>query len=127
VTVANCFALEHNVRSHSPYKEYMDSVMAEHAIPSVTPLEKRGWVADPSELFARIKQCREHNRVLVGTYHMHRVGWEHDSKRDTPTKLDAILAKESGLVMFIISMVDPAAPIIRAFYEGVKEKEISVC
>ena len=57
---------------------------------------------------------------------MHRVGWEHDRKRDTPTKLDAVLAKDSGLVMFIISMVEPAYPIIRAFYEGVKEMEISV-
>ena len=38
----------------------------------------------------------------------------------------SILAEESGLVMSIISMVDPAQPIIRAFYEGVKEKEIPI-
>ena len=124
LTVGKCFPLQKNVRSQSPYVEYMDKVMAEHAIPSQTPLEKRGWVADPSELFARVKQCRNHGQILLGTYHMHRVGWEHDTLRDTPTRLDAILAEKSGLVMFIISMVDPGSPIIRTFYEGILEQEI---
>lgn len=126
VEIADCFPLERNVRSQQPYKEYMDKVMTEHAIPSVTPLEKRGWVADPAELFSRIKECRTKGQELVGTYHMHRVGWKHDSKRDTPTKLDAVLARESGLMMFIISMVEPSAPIVRAFYEGVTELEIPI-
>lgn len=124
--VASCFPLERNVRSKSPYKEFMDKVMAEHAVPSVTPLEKRGWVADPAELFARIREGREKDQVLLGTYHMHRVGWKHDRKRDTPTRLDTVLAEESGLLMFIISMVDPALPVIRAFYEGIREQEIPI-
>lgn len=127
ITVGRCFALAQNVRSQTPYKEYMDKVMTDYAIPSVTPLEKRGWVADPAELFARIKECRKENLQLIGTYHMHRVGWQHDAKRDTPTKLDAVLAKDSGLIMFIISMVDPVSPIIRAFYEGETEREIPFC
>lgn len=126
IDIADCYALKRNVRSEPPYREYIDRVMTEHAIPSVTPLDKRGWVADPAELFSRIKECRKKGQVLVGTYHMHRVGWEHDSKRDTPTRLDAVLAEESGLIMFIISMVEPAYPIIRAFYEGVKEREIPI-
>jgi len=126
ITVENCFSLQKNVRSQTPYKEYMDTVMEEHAIPSVTPLDKRGWVADPAELFARIKECRAKRQVLIGTYHMHRVGWEHDSIRDTPTTLDAVLAKESGLLMFIISMVDPQRPIIRTFFEGILEQEIPI-
>lgn len=126
VAVGNCFPLQRNVRSQSPYKEYMDKVMAEHAIPSVTPLDRRGWVADPQELFARIRECRELGLELVGAYHMHRVGWKHDPVRDTPTKLDTVLAKESGLIMFVISMVQPEHPIIRAFYEGVLEKEFPI-
>lgn len=126
ITVADCFPLEHNVRSKPPFKEYIDRMMAEHAIPSVTPLEKRGWVADPAELFARIRECRSRGRDLIGTYHMHRVGWENDRTRDTPTKLDAVLASESGLLMFIISMVDPDRPIIRAFVEGMMEREIAI-
>jgi len=126
LSITDCFPLKRNVRSENPYKEHMDRVMDEHAIPSVTPLERRGWVADPAELFARIRECREKNRVLLGTYHMHRVGWEHDPLRDTPTRLDAILAEESGLVMFIISMVDPTRPVIRAFFEGIIEREIPI-
>ena len=126
ITVASCFPLQRNVRSLSPYKDYMDKVMTEHAIPSVTPLDRRGWVADPAELFSRIKECRESGQVLLGTYHMHRVGWKHDNVRDTPTKLDAVLAKESGLLMFIISMVVPKQPVIRAYYEGIMEQELKV-
>lgn len=126
ITVAQSFPLHKNVRSQAPYKEYMDRMMDEHAFPSVTPLKQRGWVADPAELFARIKECRRNQQILIGTYHMHRVGWEHDSLRDTPTKLDAVLAKESGLLMFIISMVEPQRPIIRAFYEGIMDREISI-
>ena len=126
ITVTNCFPLQRNVRSLSPYKDYMDRMMTEHAIPSVTSLDRRGWVADPAELFSRIKECRKSGQMLLGTYHMHRVGWEHDSVRDTPTKLDAVLAKESGLLMFIISMVIPEQPIIRVFYEGIMEQEVTI-
>ena len=126
ITVANCFPLQRNVRSQSPYKDYMDRMMTEHAIPSVTPLDRRGWVADPAELFSRIKECRESGQVLLGTYHMHRVGWKHDNVRDTPTKLDAVLAKESGLLMFVISMVVPEQPVIRAYYEGIMDREVSI-
>ena len=126
ITVADCFPLQKNVRSQSPHKERMDQVMAEHAIPSKTPLSLRGWVADPAELFARIRECRSRGRVLLGTYHMHWVGWAHDPVRDTPTTLDTVLGKESGMLMFIVSMVEPARPIIRVFFEGVLEQEFLV-
>jgi len=46
--------------------------------------------------------------------------------RDTPTTLDAVLARESEMLMFIVSMVKPERPIIRAFYEGIKEQELPV-
>jgi hypothetical protein len=126
VTVANCFPLRKNVRSQQPLKEYMDRVMAEHAVVSQTPFEQRGWVADPAELFARIRECRLRNQILLGTYHMHRVGWQHDPARDTPTRLDRVLAEDSGLLMFIVSMVRPDQPVIRAFYEGKMEKELGI-
>ena len=80
ISVGKCFPLQRNVRSQTPYNEYMDDVMSEHAIPSVTPLDKRGWVADPMELFALIRECRKENMQLVGTYHMHRVGWKDDAQ-----------------------------------------------
>jgi hypothetical protein len=124
--VSACFRLKENVRSRPPYKEQVDRIMAEYAVPSETPLHNRGWVADPAELFARIRECRGKGQVLLGTYHMHRVAWEHDRERDTPTELDAVLGLDSGLLMFIVSMVRPRQPVIRAFYEGIKEKEILI-
>jgi len=121
--VTRSFPLRRNVRSKAPWCDQIDRVMHEHAVPSVTPLARRGWVADPAELLARIRECRPDGDILLGTYHMHRVGWEHDPVRDTPTKLDAVLAEDSGLLMFIVSMVRPEQPLIRVFYEGVLEKE----
>lgn len=126
ITVAHCLPLHRNIRSRPPFKEFMDKVMAEHAIPSQTPLDQRGWVADPAELAGRVEEIRRHGHTLLGTYHMHRVGWPHDPKRDTPTNLDTVLARESRLMMFIVSMVEPARPIIRAFYEGIREEEIPI-
>jgi hypothetical protein len=126
IRVAACLPLHRNVRSLPPYKEYMDKIMAGHAIPSETPLHQRGWVADPAELLARIRECRQNHHTLLGTYHMHRVGWTHDPVRDTPTKVDTMLAEDSRLLMFIVSMVDPARPAIRAFYEGIKTREIPI-
>jgi hypothetical protein len=126
ITVGNCLPLLRNVRSQPPYKEYMDKVMAEHAIPSLTPLTQRGWVADPAELFARIGEIRRQGHTLLGTYHMHRVAWAHDPVRDTPTKLDTVLAEGSRLLMFIVAMVEPARPVIRAFYEGITTREMPV-
>jgi hypothetical protein len=126
ITVADCLPLHKNVRSQPHYKEQMDKVMAEHAIPSQTPLDRRGWVADPAELFDKIRVCRSKGHAFLGTYHMHWVGWAHDPVRDTPTTLDAVLARESGLLMFIVSMVEPDRPIIRVFYEGIKEQELPV-
>jgi hypothetical protein len=126
ITVADCLPLHRNLRSQPPYKEQMDKVMAAHAIPSQTPLDKRGWVADPAELFDLIRICRSKGHAFLGTYHMHRLGWAHDPLRDTPTKLDAVLARESELLMCVVSMVEPTRPIIRVFYEGIMEQEVPV-
>lgn len=126
IAVADCLPLRKNARSRSPFKEHMDKVMEQYAIPSVTPLHRRGWVADPAELAEKMKECRQRRQTLLGTYHVHRVPWDHDPVRDTPTRLDTVLAQESRLVMFIVSMVNPERPVIRAFYEGVREAEIPI-
>ena len=115
-----------NVRSEEPYKTYMDKIMAQHAVPSKTPLSKRGWVMDPLEVKECYDICDRENLIVLGTYHMHIVPWKDDPIRDTPTRLDAILAQNSCLFQFIISMVDITNPIIRAFYEGIREKETPI-
>ncbi len=126
IKIYKCLPLHENARGQEPYKKVMDDLMSRHAIPSETPFEKRGWVADPKELMARVRDCKENDISLIGTYHMHRVGWEHDPLRDTPTGIDTILGEDSRLIMFIVSMIDPCRPIIRAFYEGKKDLEIPV-
>jgi hypothetical protein len=124
--VARVLSGKKNVRSEEPYKTYMDRIMAQHAVPSKTPLSKRGWVIDPLELKECYDLCDRENLIVLGTYHMHIVPWEGDPLRDTPTHLDAVLARNSCLFQFIISIVDISNPIIRAFYEGLREKETPI-
>ena len=115
-----------NVRDEEPYKTYMDKIMRQHAIPSKTPLSSRGWITDPVELKHYYDRCDQDRLVVFGTYHMHVVPWEHDPVRDTPTRLDTVLARNSNLFSFIVSMIDVSRPRLRAFYEGIREKEIPV-
>jgi len=124
--VARCFPLLHNARQSAAYRDFMDRMMTEHAIPSVTPFAERGWVADPEELTGILRGCREHGLVLLGSYHMHRIPWPQDPIRDTPTTLDTILGDKSRLLMFIVSMVDPSKPTIRAFAEGDVSREVPI-
>ena len=126
IMVKRCFALKKNARYQLPYSEYMNKILAQHAIPSETMLDKRGWVADPQELMAVTRECQEQELIILGAYHMHRVAWQNDPTRDTPTELDRILATESRMIMFIVSMVDPEKPLMRAFYEGIFEQEIPI-
>ena len=121
-----CFPLIKNVRNLEPYANFMDQAMQDHAIPSETPFAKRGWIAEPEELLGKIRQFQQEDQCLLGAYHMHRVAWPDDPLRDRPTTLDTVLAAESGIFIYIVSMVDPTRPLIRAFYEADPAKEIPV-
>lgn len=121
-----CLPLKRNARSDEPYKQFMDKLLDEYAIPSKTPLNRRGWVAAPDELRQKITQCQEKQLSLFGTYHSHLIAWQDDPLRDTPTKLDGVLARGSRLLTFVVSMVDPRHPIIKAFYEGDRDREIPI-
>jgi hypothetical protein len=124
--VKRILTLKKNLRGEEPYKTYMDGIMERHAVPSKTPLSGRGWISDPTELKEYFDRCDKDKLLVFGTYHMHVVPWEHDPKRDTPTSLDTILARSSNLFSFIVSMVDVTCPGIRAFYEGLREKEVHI-
>jgi len=126
VEVIACSPLLRNARQCNDNKDYMDQMMTAHAIPSETPFTERGWVADTDELTAALKSYRDLDLLLIGTYHMHRVAWPHDHIRDTPTTLDTMLGSNSRMLMFILSMVDPAKPILRAFYEGEYKRETPI-
>jgi hypothetical protein len=124
--VEKCFPLLKNARQLPPYNKIMDSVMAEYAIPSETPLAKRGWIAAPVELLEKIRLLQQDNLILLGAYHIHRVAWPDDPLRDTPTALDTVLAADSKMLIFIISMVNVEEPVLRAFYEGKPDREVPV-
>lgn len=115
-----------NARECGEKKEEMDWAMKQHGVPSVTPFDQRGWIAEQEELDNALQILLKKGLRLVGNYHMHRVAWEHDPNRDTPTKVDTVLGCASRMFMFIISMVNPGAPIIRAFFEGNNDFEVPV-
>ena len=126
LNVERILPVKKNVRDQEPFRTYMDKMLDQHAVPSKTPFSMRGWVTDPEELKEYYDKCDRDKLLVFGTYHMHVVPWEHDPMRDTPTRLDAILAQNSNLFSFIVSMVDTAHPRIRAFYEGLTEKEVPI-
>lgn len=115
-----------NARECGETKLQMDQALNQHGTPSQTPFDQRGWVAEQEELDKALQILLEKGLRLVGNYHMHRVAWEHDPQRDTPTKLDTVLGDSSRMFMLIISMVNPESPIIRAFFEGNNDCEIPV-
>ncbi len=120
------FPLRRNLRQAPLYKSYVDELMDEVAVPSQTSLDKRGWVTDPAEVLAAERECDSCASVLIGSYHMHRVAWEHDPDRDCCTELDTRLADGSNLWMLILSMVRPERPLLRAFFEGHNDLEAPV-
>jgi hypothetical protein len=115
-----------NSRAEGEDKKYMDGILNEFAEASETPLERRGWVADAEETFQIFNEFSRSGLDIVAAYHMHRVAWENDPTREKPSALDTELAKGSGLFAFIISLIDPERPIIRAFYEGYPDQELPI-
>lgn len=124
--VTHVFPLRGNLRSEPQFRPTVDRLMAEVAVPSETPMERRGWVAHPDEIRSAEQTCDSTGSMIFGSYHMHRVPWSHDPARDTCTELDTRLADGSGLWMLILSMVDPQRPVLRAFFEGRNEHEATV-
>lgn len=124
--VTRIFPLARNMRHQPCARHEMDAVMAALAVRSETPLVKRGWVADPAEVLAAHRWCEETGSVAFGAYHMHRIAWPHDLLRDTCTAVDTALARRSGLWVLVVSMVNPARPIVRAFFEGDNAREARV-
>jgi hypothetical protein len=125
--VTHVIPLRKNLRDRDDFKTDVDRLMDELAVPSETPMDRRGWVADPREVLAAERRCEADGSLLFGSYHMHRVAWSHDPHRDTCTALDRSLAQESGLWAFILSLVDPERPILRAFFEGDNTREATIC
>ncbi|HEV2766416.1 MAG TPA: hypothetical protein VGV63_01760 [Acidimicrobiales bacterium] len=124
--VTHVVPLLRNQRDQPHLKPVVDRVMDQLAVPSETPLDRRGWVSDPREVLAAEELFDRAGASLLGGYHMHRVPWDHDPRRDGCTEVDTELASGSGLWMFILSMVDPENPILRAYFEGDNAREAPI-
>ena len=124
--VRTVLPVKKNARNQEPLKSFMDKMMEEHAVPSSTPLSKRGWITDPQEFRECLERCNKDGLSIFGAYHIHVVPWEGDPLRDTPTRLDTLLVKDSKMFSFIISMVDIEKPSMRAFYEGKIDQEAPI-
>jgi hypothetical protein len=126
IEVTAVFPLIVNLRHDSGHRSAMDEIVGAHAIPSETPLEQRGWLANPDEVIAAERACDEYEWVMFGNYHTHRVAWPHDAMRDSCTALDRILATDTCQWTFILSVVDLDRPVLRAYYEGRNDNEAPV-
>jgi hypothetical protein len=124
--VTAVFPLLVNLRHDARHAADMDEIVDAHAIPSQTPNDQRGWIGHPRELLAIENACNDHGWVMFGHYHTHRVAWPHDSRRDTCTHLDRVLATGTGQWVFIVSAVDLRQLSLRAFYEGDNQREANV-
>jgi hypothetical protein len=124
--VRKVLPVKRNARNQEPLKSFMDKMMKEHAVPSSTPLSERGWITDPQEFRECLEICNKDDLSIFGAYHIHVVPWEGDPLRDTPTRLDTLLVKESKMFSFIISLVDLENPSMRAFYEGRVDQEAPI-
>lgn len=126
IVVTGVFPLIVNMRHDAGHRTAMDEVVGEYAIPSETPMEQRGWIANPRELLTVERICDDTDWLVFGNYHTHRVAWPHDPLRDTCTELDRMLAAGSGQWTLILSVVELARPRLRAFFEGDNAHEIPI-
>lgn len=125
-TTTAVIPLARNLRHEQPYRAQIDALVHALAVPSQTPLERRGWLADPKELIVAQTACDAAGAIIFGSYHMHRVSWPADPRRETCTALDEALARDRGLWMLVLSMVDPERPVLRAFFEGDNDREAQI-
>lgn len=126
IVVTEVFPLRRNLRGDPVRGAEIDAVVRDLARASTTPLDRRGWLAEPREVIAAQERCDAGGAVLFASYHMHKTPWEDDPVRDTPTALDAALGEGQGLWMLVLSMVKPDRPILRAFWEGRREREARI-
>ncbi|MFG2139955.1 hypothetical protein [Streptomyces sp. NPDC048650] len=121
--VMSVFPLAESARNDPGTAEEVDEIYDAHAVSTSTPRHDRGWVARPEDVLRAQSVSDEEGWLLFGHYHTHRVPWPEDPYRDSCTAFDTALAQDSGLWAFIVSLVDPGLPRVRAFYEGSLDRE----
>ena len=117
-----------NYRTNDSIKEDMTSAIINLAIPAELPVEERAWASDPKEFKDALDLFEREKLELIGTYHMHHQNsWKGSCSREIPSKLDAFLAKDTGIFTFIVGISEDGNHSLRAFYESLDEIKISIC
>ncbi len=105
----------------------INDLVNKYAISSETPISQRGWVARPEEVMEAHDYFDTMGLDLIGSYHMHHSkSWNGSQLKEYPSKFDEKLAENSNSLMFVVSIVSSEQYSIRAFYDGLKEKEIGI-
>ncbi|MBL1230066.1 hypothetical protein IW492_12565 [Enterococcus sp. BWB1-3] len=118
------FPLKRNYRLNSNISQCYTQKLCELGYPGELQIERRGWVSDPIELIEVIKSCNELNLEFIGGYHMHHdESWSGPEDKRIPSKLDKELVKNSGEMVFVVSILKKERAI-RCFYEGNEEIKI---
>lgn len=126
VEVCSVIPLMKNMRRDPRRSAEMDATVDRFAIPSDTPNESRGWIANDREVLAAEDFCDRHGWVVFGNYHTHRVAWPGDPDRDSCTELDRVLAQGTDAYVFIVSVVDLDRPLVRAYLEADNAAEATI-
>jgi hypothetical protein len=90
----------------SPYKEQMDRIMAEHAVPFANPFAPARLGGGPRRALRQDQGVPRQRPGSAGdlSYASGSAG-SMTGSGIRPPRLDAVLARDSGLLMFIVSMV----------------------
>lgn len=127
VCVNSIYKCKINYRNNASVMSYINNLIATYAIPSDTPIDQRGWVASPHEVMEALNNFDLLGCDLLGSYHMHHEkSWNGIQSKEYPSTFDEKLAKNSNLIMFVVSIISESKYSIKAFYNGLKEKEIEV-
>jgi hypothetical protein len=127
IYIEKIFPCKLNFRCDPSVLNHMNDLVKTYAISADTPINQRGWVMQPEELLNAYDTFAELGLTLIGSYHMHHDGsWLGTIPKEYPSEFDAKLAENSEMLMFIASVKSNSLYSLKAFYNGLKEKEIRI-
>jgi proteasome lid subunit RPN8/RPN11 len=127
IHIEKIFPCRQNFRNDTSVVHHINSLVDRYALSADTPIHQRGWVIQPEELLEAYDEVEALGLEVIGSYHMHHDGsWLTDMPKEYPSQFDAKLAENSEMLMFIVSIKSGSLYSIRAFYNGLQNKEIRI-
>lgn len=127
IYIEKIFPCKLNFRYDPSVLNHMNELVETYAIAADTPINQRGWVIQPEELLHAYNTFAALGLTVIGSYHMHHDGsWLGTMSKEYPSEFDAKLAENSEMLMFIASIKSKSLYSLKAFYNGLKEKEMRI-